>query len=77
MTAVEIDATPGSLYERVVICLVYNPNKKHKDELIHNLIFFLERVSLENKEILIMGDLNINILSESDSSQLTEAINPN
>ena len=75
MTAVEIDATPGSLYERIVICLVYNPNKKHKDELIQNLNFFLERISLENKEILILGDLNINILSEPDSSQLTEAIN--
>ena len=75
MTIVEIDATPGSLHERIIIGLVYNPNKKHKDELINHFNYFLEQTSLENKEILIMGDLNINILSEVDSSELTDVIN--
>ena len=75
MTVVEMDATPGSLHERIIVCLVYSPNKKHKDELINNFNYCLERTSLENKEMLIMGDLNINILSEIDSTELTDAIN--
>ena len=45
MTAVEMDATPGALHQRVIICLVYTPNKKHKNELsIISITFWKERL---------------------------------
>lgn len=71
---VEADSPKGSLYGRQILCLLYSPNKRLKTELLDHLLESLDKCSMEQKEILIMGDLNINLLDTNDSNELKEVV---
>ena len=47
----------------VAVCIYKHPKQTTPDFLDNHLLPLLEKLSNENKQILIMGDFNINLLN--------------
>ena len=73
---VEADSPKESLYKRQLIGMFYCPDKSHHGELFDILNSALEQCSGENKEIVILGDFNINILNDSESTSIKNLLTP-
>lgn len=73
---VEADSPPGSNYKRQIIGLFYCPNKCFHSELIESINHLLQSSGEENKEVILLGDFNLNVLNDAENALLKNSLMP-
>lgn len=65
---IETNTSPSSNRKSLIIGCIYRSPSSSIPDFLHNLSTVLHKISAENKQILIVGDININLMDAGNSS---------